>query len=540
MDLLSVKTLLVLLCFTGSCVGQDDILPDGPVDAIVGRNVTIKTLLNNPAFMVMTWSYSDGAELASIVAVAQGSFKVSNAYVGRVWVNVTNGDLTLGPLKTTDSGDYSISVTFSDLSTKAAEIKLQVLEPVSDVVIKSNMPEAIEHNSTVILTCSAKGSFLKFTWTNGTAPIVADGKRITLKEEEKSSTLTIAGVLRTDLVGPIVCTAANKLETEKSAAFNMTVYYGPEAVAITPPNPPPYLRAGSNFSLSCAARSSPPATFVWYHNNTMMEAGGPVLTLATIEKHKFGKTTGEYTCRAANAKTLLTISSPVVSFAVMDPITGVKVTGPTETLIAGNSSANISCMATAGSVQTTTWLKDGKPLAAGARVVFAADLSSVMISTLQKEDNGEFVCQLSNPVNKEQAAYKMVVNYGPEPATVTGPEAIEVHDDVTLKCAAASVPPASFTWKFNGTVVEIKTAEFPIKDPKYRNSGTYMCEAYNAVTGKTTSASHFLSVKEEGALDEGLSDGAIAGIVIAVLVALGAAIGLIIWCRQKVPVESPY
>lgn len=78
---------------------------------------------------------------------------------------------------------------------------------------------------------------------------------------------------------------------------------------------------------------------------------------------------------------------------------------------------------------------------------------------------------------------------------MTGPEAIEVHDDVTLKCAAASVPPANFTWKFNGTVVDIKTAEFPIKDPTYRNSGTYMCEAYNAVTGKTTSASHFLSVK---------------------------------------------
>lgn len=93
----------------------------------MGRNVTLKTLLKNPTFMVVTWSYSDGAELASIVAVAQGSFKVSEAYEGRVWVNVTNGDLTLGPLKATDNGDYSISVTFSDLSTKAAEIKLQVL-----------------------------------------------------------------------------------------------------------------------------------------------------------------------------------------------------------------------------------------------------------------------------------------------------------------------------------------------------------------------------------------------------------------------------
>lgn len=40
---------------------------------------------------------------------------------------------------------------------------------------------------------------------------------------------------------------------------------------------------------------------------------------------------------------------------------------------------------------------------------------------------------------------------------------------------------------------------------------------------------------EEGTLDEHLSNGAIAGIVIAVLIALGAAIALIIYCRQKVP-----
>lgn len=55
-------------------------------------------------------------------------------------------------------------------------------EPVSEVTIKSNLPEAIEHNSTVVLNCSAKGSFLKFTWTNGTKTLVSDGQRITLKE----------------------------------------------------------------------------------------------------------------------------------------------------------------------------------------------------------------------------------------------------------------------------------------------------------------------------------------------------------------------
>lgn len=85
-------------------------------------------------------------------------------------------------------------------------------------------------------------------------------------------------------------------------------------------------------------------------------------------------------------------------------------TAPTAVLIAGNSSANLSCQAAAGNVEATTWLKDGRQLTASERVVFAADMSSVKINPLQKEDNGEYVCELSNPVNKAQDSYKMVVN----------------------------------------------------------------------------------------------------------------------------------
>ncbi|KAM6899965.1 uncharacterized protein FYW49_018075 [Xenentodon cancila] len=97
-------------------------------------------------------------------------------------------------------------------------------EPVSDVVIKSDKSEAIEHETTVVLVCSAKGSFLKFTWTNGTKPIVADGDRLTQTDDGLSSTLTIRNVLRSDLVGPIYCTAENTLEKGTSAPFNLTVF----------------------------------------------------------------------------------------------------------------------------------------------------------------------------------------------------------------------------------------------------------------------------------------------------------------------------
>ncbi|XP_031696965.1 carcinoembryonic antigen-related cell adhesion molecule 5-like [Anarrhichthys ocellatus] len=310
---------------------------------------------------------------------------------------------------------------------------------------------------------------------------------------------------------------------------------GPDEATLSPLNPPKFISSKANFSLSCSAPSSPAAMFTWYHDQQQMEAGGPILTLEIIKSHTFGNTTGEYTCRAKNEKTNCNVISAGVVFAVIEPISSAIVSGPTATLIAGNSTASLNCQETGGTVETRTWLKDGNILSAGGRQVFSADKRSLMIKTLEKEDNGEYTCQLTNSVNSVKASYKMVVNYGPDPAMVMGVKAVEVTESVKLDCSAASIPPANFTWKFNGTLTDVKTAQYLIEKALYKNTGTYMCEAHNDVTGKTTTYIHTLSVKEEGALDEGLSDGAIAGIVIAVLVALGAAIGLIMYCRQKVP-----
>ncbi|XP_053302910.1 carcinoembryonic antigen-related cell adhesion molecule 5 [Pleuronectes platessa] len=539
MDPFSFKTFLLFVGLIG-CGSAQDILPEGPLDAVLSRDIVLKTLLNKPDYSFIIWNYNDGSEQINVATISAIGLKTNPLYEGRVAINATNGFLTLKSLKVDDSGDYSITIVKPDGATITAEIKLRVLKPVSDVIIKSNLPEAVEHNSTVVLTCSAQGSFLKFTWINGSAPIVDDGKRLLIKNEEMTSTLTIKPVLRSDLIGPIFCTAANNLENEKSPAFKLTVHYGPDNVIISPASTPQYIQAGSNFSLACSALSSPPATFSWFQNLKEMEVPGPVLSLGAIEKLGSVKKVQNYTCRAQNAKTLRNLPSPAVSFGVMDAISGTKITGPTVTLIAGNSTANLSCRATAGTVETTTWLKNNKPLLASSRLVFAADMSSMMINPLQGDDTGQYTCQLRNTVTTEQASFKLVVNFGPETALVKGEEAVEVNDPITLTCSASSYPTANFTWKFNGTATDIKTDKYTIDKAKYKNTGTYTCEAHNAVTGKTVTYSHKLSVKEEGALDEGLSDGAIAGIVIAVLVALAAAIGLIIYCRQKVPVESPY
>lgn len=78
---------------------------------------------------------------------------------------------------------------------------------------------------------------------------------------------------------------------------------------------------------------------------------------------------------------------------------------------------------------------------------------------------------------------------------MSGEKAVEINDKVTLTCSAPSVPPANFTWRFNGTATDVTTATYVIEKAVYKNTGTYTCEARNAVTGKTGRVTHSLSVK---------------------------------------------
>lgn len=95
---------------------------------------------------------------------------------------------------------------------------------------------------------------------------------------------------------------------------------------------------------------------------------------------------------------------------IAEPLSGAQMTGPNPPLFAGNSTANLSCQVSAGKVTETVWLRNNEPLSASPRVVFSSDMSSVAINPVQKDDNGNFVCKLKNPVSEEKAEYKMVVN----------------------------------------------------------------------------------------------------------------------------------
>lgn len=98
---------------------------------------------------------------------------------------------------------------------------------------------------------------------------------------------------------------------------------GPDEVTVTASDPSAFVRAGSDFNLTCATRSSPPATLTWYQNQTLMDATGPVLPLRAVQQRPQWQQMSQYTCRAGNSKTKRVVASRAVSFAVMGESTGV-------------------------------------------------------------------------------------------------------------------------------------------------------------------------------------------------------------------------
>ncbi|XP_051526623.1 carcinoembryonic antigen-related cell adhesion molecule 1-like [Myxocyprinus asiaticus] len=535
MDFYYFRLPLLFLAALGCCSEGSPLLNE-KTNGVIGKNVTFKTTITaKEDFITVIWNFNKGKDTFPIITSLplENTESVDDKYVGRVKYNKTTCELQLISLVEEDEGEYGLAIVTRLGKQIAGKVLLEVLEPVSDVKILSSLPEAVEFNSTVVLTCSAKGSFT-YKWINGSVPVVPEGAHIKLNPN--GNELTISQVLRTDLRGPIYCIAENALESGKSAPFNLTVSYGPESIVMKRIPAEPFLKKGSNLTFTCSANSDPPAQLLWMFNGEELQSPMATMTITNAEE----KHSGNYSCVAYNTKTNGKVDSQVAVVSILEPLSGTNITSPGSLLIAGNSTVNLTCAAAAGKAETVEWLKDGKPLTPGERVILSADKRTVTIVKVVKEDAGEYKCQLKNQVNKDEATYKMVINYGPENVKVNGKNAVKFDEAIDISCSADSVPASIYTWKLNETMMDFSLASLHIEKASLKDSGTYTCEARNPLTGMTMKMTHKLAVTELGQVDNSLSGGAIAGIIIGVIVAIIIITCIVIRKRKTPDIPSPY
>ncbi|XP_039475537.1 carcinoembryonic antigen-related cell adhesion molecule 5-like [Oreochromis aureus] len=502
--------LLVFVAFASFTEGEG-VLPDGPLNAAVGETVMFTTALTptEKPFKSVNWSFNFSK---LIIVVINSEETIGPEYEGRITFFPSNASLELRSLTLNDTGPYSVNIV-QDGILPSGRTTLVIYEKVSIVLVTSSSTDLVEFNDSVSLSCSASGSSLSFLWLNGSSEVTASDR---VQLTDGGSNLTIINVTRFDQ-GPFRCSVSNPVSTGTSDPVNLSISYGPENINLILSPPQGYFAVGSDISLTCSVGSRPPAQFNWFLNGDQQSDTGSELRLMNVNMSN----SGNYSCQAFNSKTLRSQTSQPSTITVLEKISGSSVK-PSPNLPVEGTSVSLTCEAS-GSVFTRKWMKDGSELTPTDNMTLSDSNRVLTFNTVNRKDNGEYFCQISNPVSTDEAKYIMTVNYGPENVQIKGPNEINIKGTLKLTCSAESTPSARFTWFLNGTEKLTNSAEYNKEEVEFSDSGNYTCQAWNNITERTSSSVvHGLTVTEKSS---GLSAGAIAGIVIACLVLVAAAVG---------------
>eukprot|EP00079_Xenopus_tropicalis_P020003 XP_012810412.2 PREDICTED: carcinoembryonic antigen-related cell adhesion molecule 6-like [Xenopus tropicalis] len=113
--------------------------------------------------------------------------------------------------------------------------------------------------------------------------------------------------------------------------------------------------------------------------------------------------TGTYTCKIENP--ISSNTSQPLSLTVIERVSGVVLNSNASSwpLWAGKASVRLTCSALGTNV-TFSWHLDGAPLPTNPRYHLMNSNSSLIISPVERTDNGSFTCTASNSVNSETSS----------------------------------------------------------------------------------------------------------------------------------------
>ncbi|XP_045701165.1 carcinoembryonic antigen-related cell adhesion molecule 16 isoform X2 [Phyllostomus hastatus] len=290
--------------------GAEITITPEPGQPAEGDNITLVVHGLSGEELAYNWYAGPSINLAYLVAsyiVSTGDETPGPAHTGREAVR-PDGSLDIRGALPGHSGTYILQTLNRQLQTEVGYGRLRVYEILAQPVVMANETELVERRDTLRLLCSSPSPAEVRWFFNGEALPIA----VRLGLSADGRVLTRHGIRREE-AGAYQCEVWNPVSVSRSEPINLTVYFGPERVAIVQDSIPRTgctIKVDFNTSLTlwCVSRSCPEPEYVWALNGRALKNDRDHLNISSMTAAQ----EGTYTCIAKNTKTLLSGSASVV------------------------------------------------------------------------------------------------------------------------------------------------------------------------------------------------------------------------------------
>ncbi|XP_034531212.1 hemicentin-1 [Notolabrus celidotus] len=280
---------------------------------------------------------------------------------------------------------------------------------------------------------------------------------------------------------------ANNTAGQASRHFNVKVLDPPRIKGSSVPAEVSVV-VNNVLELQCEASGIPAPSLTWLKDGRPLPQtdslrllrGGEVLRVSSAQLED----TGRYSC-LANSPAGDDDKDFLVRVHVPPNIAGES--SPQNVSVLQNRQATLECKSDAVPPPTLTWLKDGQPLKASARVRILSGGRYLQINMAELSDRAQYTCVARNVAGKTTRQFNLAVNVAP--TIKEGSQSVSVHINkaAVLECIVSGVPQPRVSWRKHGAVLAGNNPRYTfaedgslyIHSAQVTDTGRYLCMATN-------------------------------------------------------------
>ncbi|XP_069039515.1 hemicentin-1 isoform X2 [Lepisosteus oculatus] len=369
------------------------------------------------------------------------------------------GSLVIASASASHSGDYKC-VASNEVGTAERRVQLRINVPPEIHEDGQPLNRTVALLQPLSLGCDAFGvPQPTISWTKDGRP-VSELAGVWLQNEGRSLRILRAQAAHSGLFSCAAANAAGEARRDVHVAV-----HAPPVISGSSGVQDLAVAVGQEVELQCRVDGSPAPLVEWSRDGEVLSReGDPHVQfsdrgqLVRVKSVRL-RDQGLYQCLATNSagrqsrQFRLVVQAPP-SFGGFGETTEVSV-------VLGHA-AVLSCEPEAVPSPSLTWLKDGRPILAGARLSSSRGGRELHLGAARADDAGLYTCRASNPAGTALRHYRLTVLVPPQ---IEGDDAasvrfgareakVHVNKTLVLSCQSRGVPEPTVQWYKNGQLLK--------------------------------------------------------------------------------------